>query len=385
MSRKIAAAAEDEDQAWPEPRANHRMLGQGAAEEALLTAFRTERLPHAWLLTGPRGVGKATLAYRFARFLLAQDTQGGLPMESAQEAGLFGEPTLPQSGSLESLALDPDDRAFRRVAAASHPDLVTVTRTLSPTSKKLRGEIVVDDVRAATGFLRRTSSEGGWRICIVDAADEMNSNAANALLKVLEEPPEQALLLLLAHAPGRLLPTIRSRCRQLVLPPLSEATVLELLADFAPELSPEDAIALARLSEGSIGRALALAGEGGLGLYRQLVGLLEGLPRLDVAKLHDFGDKLARDNSGTLFRTVGELLSGWIGRLILARAQGDTPLEILPGEARLISRLGAGRSLASWLDLWDNLRRRFAQADGAALDRKQALIAAFLEIEVLAS
>ncbi|WP_119165641.1 DNA polymerase III subunit delta' [Algihabitans albus] len=380
MSRKAAAAAAEEDpQAWPDPRANPRLLGQAAAEDALLAAYRTERLPHAWLLTGPRGVGKATLAFRFARFLLARKTQ------TEPGGGLFGELALPQSDQPTNLALDPDDPVFRRVAASGHPDLVTVARTVNPASKKLRGEIVVDDVRAATGFLRHTSAEGGWRICIVDAADEMNPNAANALLKVLEEPPEQAILLLLAHAPGRLLPTIRSRCRQLVLPPLSETTVLQLLADFAPELSPEDATALARLSEGSIGRALALAGDGGLGLYRQLVGLLESLPRLDVAELHGFGDKLARDSSGALFRTVGELLSAWIGRLVLARAQGDTPLEILPGEARLIGRLGAGRSLASWLDLWDNLRRRFAQADGAALDRKQALIAAFLEIEALAS
>ena len=378
MSRRAAAAAEETAQAWPEPRANPRLLGQGAAEEALLAAYRGGRLPHAWLFTGPRGVGKATLAFRFARFLLAD----GQPEAATQEGpGLFGEAAPAAAG----LQLASEHAIFRRVAAGGHADLVTVARTVNPTSKKLRGEIVVDDVRAATGFLRRTSAEGGWRICIVDAADEMNPNAANALLKVLEEPPEQAMLLLLAHAPGRLLPTIRSRCRQLALTPLSEGTVSELLGDFAPELSAEDATALARLSEGSIGRALALADEGGLALYRQMIALLESLPRLEVAKLHDFGDKLARDSSGALFRTVGELLSGCIGRLVLARAQGEAPLEILPGEGRLLSGLGARRSLASWLDLWDNLRRRFAQADGAALDRKQALIAAFLEIEALAS
>lgn len=378
MSRKAAAAAEEAAQAWPEPRANPRLLGQTAAEEALLAAYDGGRLPHAWLFTGPRGVGKATLAFRFARFLLAERQRDAAAQEGP---GLFGEAAPAPAG----LQLEPDHPVFRRVAAGGHADLVTVARTINPTSKKLRGEIVVDDVRAATGFLRRTSAEGGWRICIVDAADEMNPNAANALLKVLEEPPEQAMLLLLAHAPGRLLPTIRSRCRQLALTPLSEATVSQLLGDFAPELSAEDASALARLSEGSIGRALALADEGGLALYRQMIALLESLPRLEVAKLHDFGDKLARDSSGTLFRTVGELLSGCIGRLVLARAQGEAPVEILPGERQLLSSLGARRSLASWLDLWDNLRRRFAQADGAALDRKQALIAAFLEIEALAS
>ncbi len=375
MSRKRAAAEEAPAQAWPEPRANPRLLAQDAAEGALLAAHASGRLPHAWLLTGPRGVGKATLAYRFARFLLAE--QGG----AAAGPGLFGE--APPSPS--SLALAPEDPTFRRVAAGGHPDLVTVTRTINPSSKKLRGEIVVDDVRAATGFLRHTSSEGGWRICVVDAADEMNPNAANALLKVLEEPPAQAMLLLVAHAPGRLLPTIRSRCRQLALTPLPEAELRQLLGHYAPELSDEDAAALARLAEGSIGRALALAGEGGLELYREMVALLGGLPRLDVAKLHALGDRLARDSSGTLFRTFGELLSGWVGRLVLARAQQAAPQEVLPGEGRLLRELGAGRSLASWLDLWDNLRHRFAQTERAALDRKQALIAVFLELEGLAA
>jgi DNA polymerase-3 subunit delta' len=375
MSRRSAAAEEAPAQAWPDPRANPKLVGQGPAEATLLAAYRSGRLPHAWLLTGPRGVGKATLAYRFARFLLAE--QGG----SDAGPGLFGDAPPPPG----SLALEPENPVFRRVAAGAHPDLVRVERTVNPQTKKLRGEIVVDDVRAATNFLRHTSSEGGWRICVVDAADEMNVNAANALLKVLEEPPKQALLLLLAHAPGRLLPTIRSRCRQLPLTPLPEAEVVALLADFAPELGAEDAAALARLSEGSIGRALDLAGEGGLELYKEMLALLQTLPRLDVAKLHAFGERLARDQSGALFRTVGALLSGWVGRLVLARAQGAAPLEVLPGEARLLSGLGTGRSLASWLDLWDNLRRRFAQAEAASLDRKQALIAAFLEIEALAA
>jgi DNA polymerase-3 subunit delta' len=373
MSRKTAAV--EAERAWPEPRANPRLLGQEAAETALLKAYESGRLPHAWLLTGPRGVGKATLAYRFARFLLSEQAR------SDDGPGLFGETPPPPTG----LGLDPEHPVFRRVAAGAHSDLVLATRTVNPKTQKLRAEVVVDDVRAATGFLRHTAAEGGWRICIVDAADEMNPNAANALLKVLEEPPQQALLLLLAHAPGRLLPTIRSRCRLLPLVPLSEETVRTLLADYAPELSQDDAAALARLSEGSVGRALDLAGEGGLELYKEVVGLLRTLPKVDVAKLHGLGEKLARDQSGTLFRTVGDLLSGWIGRLVLARAQGLQPAEVLPGEARLMQGLGPGRSLASWLDLWDNLRRRFAQADAAALDRKQALIAVFLEIEAQAA
>jgi DNA polymerase-3 subunit delta' len=148
----------------------------------------------------------------------------------------------------------------------------------------------------------------------------MNQSAANALLKVLEEPPRQALLLLVSHAPGRLLPTIRSRCCQLPLQPLEDSRVIELLGRYAPDLAQDDSAALARLSEGSIGRALDLAAGGGLELYRELIALLEGLPQLDVPRLHAFGDRLARGGDATAFRTGTELLSWWLGRMIRGAA-----------------------------------------------------------------
>ena len=196
--------------AVPAPRENPSLSGHEPAEKELLSAFASGRLPHGLLITGPHGVGKATLAFRFARFLLSQ---GAAP----SAGGLFA-PAVPSS-----LALPPEHPVFRRVASSGHADLLTVERGIDPKRKRERTEIVVDDTRAIAAFLRLTPAEGGWRIVVVDTADEMNRNAANAVLKILEEPPSRALLILVSDNPGRLLPTIRSRCRRL---PLRQAACL---------------------------------------------------------------------------------------------------------------------------------------------------------------
>ncbi len=354
--------------AAPEPRANPALLGQEAAERRLLEAAASGRLPHAWLLTGPRGIGKATLAFRFARYLLA-----GAGGEAG--ANLFGEPAEP------NLELAPDHRVFRQVAAAGHADLVTVQRETDAKSGRLKRDISVEAVRKATDFLRLTSAEGGRRIVVVDSADDMNANAANALLKVLEEPPQAALLLLVSHSPGGLLPTIRSRCRQLALRPLPAETVARLLAEHRPELAEADRHALAVLSEGSIGRAEALAELGGLDLYRELLAYLDALPRLDVARLHEFGERIARDSSGEAFRTVGELLERWLARLLRTGAGGQVPAEIVVGEAEIAARLLKRGSLDAWLELWEKLSRLFLRTEQANLDRKQAILTAFLALQ----
>lgn len=364
--------ASEETRAWPEPRANPRLLGQEEAESVLLRARESGRLPHAWLLSGPRGVGKATLAYRFARFLLAG---GGTEEEGA---GLFGD-TLPQSG----LALPEDSPIFRRVAAGGEGDLLTLARGVNEKTGKPRSEIVVEDTRKAIGFLRMTSGAGGYRVLIVDAVDDMGISAANALLKVLEEPPEKAVLLLVSHAPGGLLPTIRSRCRKLRLPSLPEKVVVELLDDFAPELGAEDRLALARMSGGSIGHSLTLSRNGGLELYQEMVALLDGLPRLDIPRVYGFGDRLARDATGESFRTGGELLCGWLAELVRNGGTGAGQPEVVSGEAALRQRLLAGGALAQWLALWENLSRLFGRAERANLDRRQVVVSAFLEIEAL--
>ena len=354
----------------PHPRETRELFGHAGAEAALLDAWNSGRLAHAWLITGPKGIGKATLAYRFARFALAGGGEG---------RGLFG-------GRPESLELRPDHPVFRRVAAQGHADLEVVERRWSDDKKtKLKTEIVAEDVRGIGGFMALTPAEGGWRVVIIDAADEMNRNAANAVLKVLEEPPKNALMLLVAHSPGRLLPTIRSRCRRLALQPLAEPIVADLLARQRPELPSSDVAALARLGEGSIGKALALADEGGLELYRELLTLLGGLPRLDVPALHAFGDKVARQENEAAFRTVTELLTWWLARLVRAGGrQGAGMTEVLPGEAALMNRLLAAANLDHWLEVWEKITTLFARTEAVHLDRKQAVLGAFLSVERLA-
>jgi DNA polymerase III subunit delta' len=369
----------------PEPRANSYLAGHEAAEAALIEAHAQGKLPHAIIIGGPRGIGKATLAFRLARFLLAQGTAG---------ADLFGGPP-------RALAVAEDDPVFRRVAAGGHADLLTIERGINPNKWKkrdappdaearkrvLRSEIVVEDTREVETFLRLTAAEGGWRIVIVDSADDMNRNAANALLKILEEPPRNALLMLVSHNPGRLLPTIRSRCRKLALKPLAEGEVVRLIARYRPDVADDDARALARLAEGSIGRALDLAAAGGLDLYRTLLKLLDRLPELDVPALHGFADKLARAEAEDTYRTASELLMQFLARMIRAAAHdgagqgaGDEG-EIVRGEREGMRRLAGRRSLDQWVEVWEKITRLFAQADGLNLDRKQVVLGAFLALE----
>jgi DNA polymerase-3 subunit delta' len=350
------------------------LTGHDDAESRLLESFTAGKLPHAIILGGPRGIGKATLAFRLARFLLSQPATPPGP-------DLFGAPPAPPA----SLTLSPDDPVFKRIAAGGHADLMTVERGIDPKRKdRLRSEIVVDDTRDVAGFLRLTSAEGGWRIVIVDSADEMNRNAANALLKILEEPPRNSLLMLISHNPGRLLATIRSRCRKLVLKPLSEETVVDLLGRYRPEIAGEEARALARLAEGSIGRAIALADAGGIDLYRGLLKLLGRLPDLDAPTLHGFADTLARADADESYRTVVELLTQFLSRMIRRAVAGnasDGAAEIVAGEHQAMHHLAGRRGLDQWVEVWEKIARSFAQADGLNLDRKQVVLGAFLALE----
>jgi DNA polymerase-3 subunit delta' len=359
----ISDPADDQAAEPLPPRENALLFGHEAAETALLDAVDGGRLPHAWLFCGPRGVGKATLAFRFARFLLA-----GAPVAAA---GLFGPAT-------RSLAIEPSHPVFRRVASGGHADLQVIERGLDPRRKKLRSEIVVDDTRSIAAFLHLTPADGQWRVVIVDEADLMNRNAANALLKILEEPPKRAILMLLSDNPGRLLPTIRSRCRMLALKPLASSLVAEALKRYRPDLSAIDAALLVQLADGSIGRALELASGGGLALYR---GILETLAAAgDGEALHAFADRLARSGAEETYRLFIELLPAALARLVAIAARGGGATAGLPQEDAALRRL-AGGGLDQWVEVWEKLTNLFAQADSVNLDRKQVVLNAFFALE----
>ncbi len=363
-----AATTPPEDNSHP--RATVDLLAHEQAERTLLDAYNSRRLAHAWLLTGPKGIGKATLAYRFARFLLDR------PDEGAAGGGLFGGDLPPEPP--DSLHCDPDSPVFRRVAGGGHGDLKAIERRFDEKRGKFKTEIVIDDVRSIGHFMSMTSAEGGWRVVVIDSADEMNRNAANAVLKVLEEPPAKAVLLLVSHNPGRLLPTIRSRCRTLALSALEPSAVVQLLVRHHPDMAQADAAELDRLSEGSIGRALKLEAEGGLALYRELLALLETLPRLNVAGLHALADKLGRAGGDGAFRTFGDLLLGWLGRLILDASRGGAGNG---PEADLNRRLAATAPLASWLEVWDKINHLLERTDAVNMDRRQMIVQIFLALE----
>ncbi|HXO91990.1 MAG TPA: DNA polymerase III subunit delta' [Stellaceae bacterium] len=350
----------------PPPRANPDLVGHEGAERELRRLDEIGRLPHAILLSGPRGIGKATLAFRLARFLLA----------SGEERNAVAE---------RGLAIHPESGVFRRVAAGGHADLLTIERAYDARRRRLRGEIVVEDAREITGFFRLTAAEEGWRIVVVDGADEMNRSAANALLKVLEEPPRRALLLLVSHSPGRLLPTIRSRCRRFPLTALERPAVMQLLRRYRPELDEPEAEALAMLCEGSVGRALEIADAGGLPLYGSIVEMLSQVPVIDLARLHAFADQLARADAEDGYRAGAELLSQFLARMAAGAARrrlGEQ--QVVAGESAAMQRLAARADPARWAALREEIGQGFATADQLNLDRKQAMLGAFFAIEKLA-
>jgi DNA polymerase-3 subunit delta' len=349
----------------PAPRENPGLSGHEPAESELLGAFASSRLPHGLLITGPHGIGKATLAFRFARFLLSQGAQ-------PSEGGLFA-PALPTS-----LALPPEHPVFRRVASSGHADLLTVERGIDPKRKRERTEIVVDDTRAIAAFLRLTPAEGGWRIVIVDTADEMNRHAANAVLKILEEPPDRAILILVSDNPGRLLPTIRSRCRRLALRPLSDTVVADLLGRYRPDLSTRDRAALVELAEGSIGHAIDLAEQDGLTLHARLLEILGALPEIKGPALHEFADEVAGWGSQDAFRVIAELMPATLARAIATAARPGGPRA---GREAALATLLTRRGLDRWVEVWEKITELFAQADAVNLDRKQVVLNAFFALE----
>ncbi|MGJ5620053.1 DNA polymerase III subunit delta' [Sulfitobacter sp. MF3-043] len=307
------------------PRETVRLIGQEAAEAAFLAAFNAGKLHHAWMLTGPRGVGKATLAWRIARFLLATP--------DPDEGGMFAAPT---PGSLD---IAPDHPVARRIASGGEGGLKAVTRSINPDTKRMRKQIVVDDIRALNGFFQMSAADGGRRVVIIDDADEMNVNAANALLKMLEEPPARATLLLLSHQPSGLLPTIRSRCRVLRMGTLDADQMAEALAA-SGVLIEGDPGALAELSGGSVGGALRLSLMGGLNIYAELVALMASLPRMDRARAIKLAEAAAQRGAEEKLALLFTLVDLLLARLARTGATGTPPaVEAAPGEAQLLHRL----------------------------------------------
>lgn len=332
-SRIIAPEETDRIDGFPHPRQSFRLVGQDEALSRISRVIRSGRPPQGLLLAGPPGIGKATLAYRIARYLLRNGASNGGP---------------------DDLAVAQNDPVAQQVAAGSHPGLLVLKRGLNPRTGKTMTETSVDVIRQLSNFFGMTSGAGGWRVALVDTADEMSDPAANALLKALEEPPPNAMLILLSNAPGKLLPTVRSRCQRLDLRPLSEAALAAELADRLSEMTEADRQALAALSGGSLGAALVLSDEETLALARdaeRAVG--EAVP--NVTSLFSLADRVGR--AADRLPLFGLFLIHALEHRIRARAMAE----------------GAA-GLRRWLAAWEQVRTNFGRADGLNLEPRQTIV-----------
>lgn len=335
----------DRLESFPHPRHTARLFGHDSALATIEAARLSGRMHHAWLMAGPVGIGKATLAYRIATHLLSTGSGKG--------------------------ANAPDVVVAGQVRALSHPGLLVIRRPYDPKAKRFPATIPVDEVRRLRGFLARTADAGQWRIVIVDSADELNVNAANALLKALEEPPRQTVFLLISAFPQRLLATIRSRCRLLALSPLPAVDLLAAArqawaAAGVDSPSADDLSALSGSAAGSVRRLLELSAVDGLKLQRRVEVLFDGLPEIEWAEAHALAEELAPNTAEPRLTLFFELLLSRIGGVAKAAA-GGVVLEADRASAR---RLAASGTLASWAELWESIVRDKAETLALNLDRR---------------
>lgn len=355
---------------FPHPRHTQNLYGHEAVERGLAEAFAGGRMHHGWLIAGAEGIGKATLAYRLARYVLSDPGE--------------------RDPSAQSLTTSEVSPATRQVRALSHPGLLVLRRTYDTKTKRFSASISIDEVRRLRNFLGLRGGEAAWRAVIVDTADDLNPNAANALLKSLEEPPARTLFLLLASEPGRLLPTIRSRCRTLDLAPLASEPLrqavrqaltasTEDVTDSLP--APSEWAILERLAEGSVRRLLGLRSGGGIALYKRLTDLVGALPKVDWPVIHTLSDELGGTAAEQRFELFFELLLALLARLIRARAGGiGSDAE----DAKLATRIIPDGSLATWAELWETIVAEKADAMLLNLDRKSLIVGIFQRLEAAA-
>ncbi len=361
------------DSGLSHPRLMSQSFGHEQQQAKILEQFEAGRVPHGLIFTGPKGIGKATFAYRLARFLLSQ--QAADPNQDA----LFGGDDLPETDTGFDIA--PDAQVFRQVASGGHPDLLTVERAYDAGKDQYKDSVAVDDVRKVIPFLRMTASkEGGWRVVIVDDADTMNRNAQNAILKVLEEPPENTMLILICHRLGAMIPTIRSRTQLMQFDTLSQDHFRELLTIQGYNLEQEQFDTLYHLSEGSIGTALEYVEQGGLDTLTLTLTMFENWPHYSWTDIHVLADQLGSANAKNAYKSFTHLLPWMFAQMITAKARGrEIASKVLHIEP--MQKLYRQSSLESLLEICENLKTHFETVERSNLDKRQAVLSAFMIME----
>lgn len=330
------------------PKDNPYLIGHEKAESFVLEAWRQNNLHHALLISGEKGIGKATFAYRIARFLLQADET--------------------KRNNYKSLEISPESSVFRQINSGSHPDLKVIERGYIKTDRqkiikaiqsgnymsdeelsdlKKSSEIVIDDIREINDFLSKSSANDNWRVVLIDCADEMNRSSSNALLKALEEPPHKTLMMLISHNPAILLPTIRSRCTKIELHPLTDNLVASLLRRYRPELNETKIKKLCSMAKGSIGKAIQYADNHAEEFYEELKALSDAGNNFHIAQMLKFCSTAATEDNYELFK--------------------ELVLKFLLEKAR------SGKKVDSFAALFDKATATFRETEALNLDKKQAI------------
>ncbi len=341
------------------PIENPELFGYAETESQLLRMIQQKKLPHALLFSGAEGIGKATLAYRLARYLLT-DAQPPEPV-----MGLFGAEPVE-----ETLRTSMDQPAIRRMLAGSHGDLLVIQPVADDKRKTSADTIFIEQVRQVTEFMHHTPSESAWRVVIIDPAEAMNINAANALLKMLEEPPAQALLILVTHQAGRLLPTIRSRCRKITLRTPSEAASAEIFAQQNQPIPAAELRQLLMLTQGSSGKALRYAAHHALAMYKEV---LEVLAAPTPKAASSFAARAAKAGAEKWPITTALFLQA-VYRLCMQATEGNAFVPLDDEEHAAFATMLHRQPLAAWLALWERAEMMLPQAGSLTLDKTQILL-----------
>ncbi len=355
MSAASGEAGEaDRIDGTPHPRGTLSFIGNSDNEHALLAAYRANRLPHAIIVGGQAGIGKATLAWRLARFLLVNPAHESRSVVEARD-----------------LAVPPGAKAAAEVASLSHPDVCLLRCEVNERSRRFFTEIRADDVRRAIALFQRGAAAGGYRICIIDSAEDLNRSSANALLKMIEEPPPRSLFLLVAHRPGLILPTLRSRARLLRLGALDAGEIERVVRSLGPpwsELPDAEVAAAAAGAQGSVHDALRRLGHrGGTDLDRAVRGLLDRLPAVDWREVHRLAEQAAGRNGDAALESMLHAVYDWLDATLRRRAAQHPPAR-----------------LAALAEAWDRIAAQARETEALNLDKRPLLIAAFTELAAAA-
>ncbi len=330
----------------PHPREASNLFGHAEAESEFLQAYASGRLPQAFLIGGPAGVGKATLAWRFARFLLANpDPAGAL-----------------------SLDVPPDHPVARQISASSHPDLVLLRREWSEKNKRHFTDIRAEEVRAARNLFHQAAGRGGYRICILDSAEDLNAESGNALLKLIEEPPPRSVFLILAQRPGRVLATIRSRCRKIALKPLEPADIARVLTTLGPPWSsaaPAQVEAAIEAARGSLHGVLRLLDGRGLETDARLRRMLGELPKVDWRAVDAIAEQVSLRDGANEYEALLASVYDWLEEKVRGGA--------LEGK-------GDPRRLAPYAAAWEKLSEAARETEALNLDKRPFIIAIFSDL-----